>query len=253
MTNFDNKKKRNRRRCSVCMILVAAILPGLMSIASAATYIGKVSRLEGSADVLRGRGPAVDLAMENPVYGKDILRTRKRSLLEISMNDGSRITIGESTRLDIKEYLAGQKPRGMFDLMRGRVRAVVSNVFSKRKESFQIRTTTAVVGVQGTDFIVLAGAMETRIEVFEGVVSVKNTDPNVKARKILKAGQAATVRKGEPPLLTMPQHMKQFGSGGSLDILSGGTQSNAPTMITPKTSPGKAAPSLPPIPNPPGR
>lgn len=223
------------------------------SSAFAATDIGKISRIEGSADVMRGAAPAVSLAIGDSIFPQDVVRTQKKSLLGITMNDGSRLTIGESTRLDIKQYLAGQKPKGMLDLVRGRVRAMVSDVFSRRKESFQIRTTTAVVGVQGTDFIVIAEATQTRIEVFKGVVSVRNTDPGVKEVKILRAGQAAVVRKQASPMLILFREKAEFGSGSSLDILSGGTQPNAPALLTPKVSSGKAAPALPPVPNPPGR
>ena len=221
--------------------------------AAASADIGKVSMLSGNADVLRGTGPSIPLSTGDAIRQLDIIRTRKNSLLEIAMNDGSRLTIGESTRLDIKEYLAGKKPRGRLDLMRGRIRAVVSDIFSRRKESFQIKAATAVVGVQGTDFIVIADAMKTRIEVLKGVVSVKSTDPGVRKTRTLTAGQAAVVKKHAQPVLITGTRRNEFGSGSSLDIISGGTQPDSPVLITPETSSGSAPPALPPIPNPPGR
>ncbi len=57
---------------------------------------------------------------------------------------------------------------------RGQVRAVVTDAFSSRKDSFRVKTPTAVVGVQGTDFGLEVLPLVTLLTVYEGVVSARN-------------------------------------------------------------------------------
>lgn len=165
-----------------------------------AAEIGKVSALTGRADVSRAGSAAVELKIEDGVSQADVIRTKKNSRLVLTMVDGSRLTMAENTRLELKHYQVEGKPAGLLKVSRGRLRAFVSKVFSSRSESFQVRTPTAVAGVIGTDFAVIVEALFTRVVVFQGIVSVRNIDPNIPKREILKKDQSTVVWFGDPPL-----------------------------------------------------
>jgi hypothetical protein len=228
------------------LLIVFLLLPLL---AQGADALGKVSQLRGSADVERGGPPARALALGDPLFEQDVVRTLSGSLLEIQLRDGSRLTLDENTRLALRQYAAEARPAGMIELFRGRLRAWVGEVFSSREESFRVRTPTAIVGVQGTDFLVAVQSLVTWVEVVKGLVSVVSSDPAVGGRILLQPGQFATVRKGQAPRRASGAAAAGTpGSGGTADLRSGGIQTKDPLLMTPNAGSG---PVLPPNPNPP--
>ncbi len=200
---------------SLCMLLAT-------SGAYAAPQAGQVATLVGTADVTRGAAAAVALQVGDGVYVQDVVRTKSRSRLVMQMTDGSRLTLGPSSRLVVAQYQAeAAAPKGLFELARGRMRAIVTDVFSSRRESFKVQTSTAVVGVQGTDFDVLSEADLTRVHVYGGIVSVANIDARIPGIQILRQNEAAIIRRGAAPEPIVPVAGQQpVGSGGTLSLLS---------------------------------
>jgi hypothetical protein len=215
-----------------------------------AAGVGEVTRLVGEADVTRGSAPAQILRVGDAVQAKDVLRTKKDSLLEVSMTDGSRLTLGESSRLEVANYAAGDQPDALLDLTRGRLRSFVTDVFSSRSESFRVRTPTAVAGVQGTDFEVSPNASSTVVTVFQGLVVTYNANPQIPERQIVPAGWSVVVEKGKAPEKPKEFSTSNFGSGGQANVYFGGDQGNDPLGLTPTV---ESSVPVPPIPNPPGR
>ncbi len=181
-------------KCFLVIFLLGQAVPGW------ATEIGRVSGLTGRADVSRTGALPEDLRVDDAVLQADVLRTKSGSRLILTMSDGSRLTMAENTRLELKHYRIEGQPAGLLKVTRGRLRALVSKVFSSRSESFQVRTPTAVAGVMGTDFAVIVEALFTRVVVFEGIVVVRNIDPSIPKREILRKNQSTIVWLGDPPL-----------------------------------------------------
>ncbi len=227
-------------------LLLLCLLPALVLGADA---VGKVSKLKGAADVERGGSPARALALGDELFEQDVVRTLVGAMLQIQLRDGSRLSLDENTRLALRQYAAEAKPDSMIQVFRGRLRAWVGDVFSSREESFRVRTPTAIVGVQGTDFLVAAQGQVTRVEVFAGLVSVISSDPAVAGRTLLGPGQFTEVRKGQAPQPAAGGGADgRPGSGSTADLRSGGIQSKDPLLLTPNAG---GATTLPPNPNPP--
>ncbi len=225
------------------------LLTGVMAISQAAE-VGEVSRLRGRVDVTRSAEPARELRLGDAVHVQDILRTKSGALLEVTLIDGSRITLAENSRVEVAHYVTDTEPAGLFEVARGRLRAFVTDLFSQRKESFKVKTTTAVVGVQGTDFAVQVQALVSRVLVYEGVVAVANVDFAIPQRQVLSRNQVTTVSKGQPPSPPQPLIGSTVGSGGTLDLQAGGEQGDDPTSATSTAAPPVP---LPRTPTPPGR
>jgi hypothetical protein len=183
---------------SVC-VLAVLLLPGSAWGAEA----GRVTALEGKADVHRSGAPsAVALKVGDAVQEGDVVRTKRLSTLEIRLRDGSVLKLSELTRLEITKYLLGEQPEGLLQSTRGQVRAIVAETFSKRKDSFRVKTPTAIVGVQGTDFSVQVGTfspLATIVIVYDGIVSVENVNPAIPGKEILTKGQTTKVEANQPP------------------------------------------------------
>lgn len=95
----------------------------------------------------------------------DEIRTRRASMADISMDDGSRVVLSPNSSF----VLAGEtQTHASVGLGFGRLRAWVRK-FSKK---FDVKTPTAVCAVRGTDFTVAADETgATRVEVYEGIVA----------------------------------------------------------------------------------
>lgn len=239
---------------------LAAILLsiGLLQPAFAQDAVGQVVALEGNADVTRGEADAISLDLNDEVFREDTVRTKSGAFLEIELSDGSRFTLDESTRVEISQYVTDPEADGLLSMARGRLRATVGRTFSSRRESFRVETSDAVMGVQGTDFLVTALPDRTDVLVYEGLVSVTSLDPDYSGATLLRAGQFTSVRPGQP----IPQPRDYYpindatrdegtamGSGSDQDVQSGGTQVQDPTTTLPTED--MPTVTVPPTPNPP--
>lgn len=134
----------------------------ILSSMAFAQEVGKLTAIQGKVDIMReGKLPAVQAEINQPIYLKDIIRTKTNSKAEITFKDGTVIKIGQRSRIDISEYLTdGDILKARIELQRGRVGSYVSKdsvnkiSSSPKANRFEIKTPIAVAGVRGTDFIV---------------------------------------------------------------------------------------------------
>ena len=238
---------------------LAAWLLSLSALASAQdnAEVGQVAKLRGNADAIREEQDVVALAENDSVFQRDVLITRDDSMLEVALDDGSSFTLAENTRVAISDYVTGDEPTGLLSLTRGRLRSSVSTTFSSRRDSYRVQTKEGVMGVQGTIFDVLALALETQVYVYAGIVSVTHRDPRFAGTRILRAGQMVKFTADQPvpkPRSFLNANASAIGSGGSQDIVSGGSQMNDPTASSPDipdiSDTGSRVPAQP---NPPDR
>jgi len=163
-------------------LLILIIVFAAFSVSLAATEkIGSVTKKEGTTDVLRsGALPAEKLEVGMDIFKGDIVRTKRKSKLQITFFDGNIAVIGERSRVDITGYSfqAGNNTQ-VIKLTRGKVRAIVNRnkpvkVSAKGKKKFEVHTMNAVAGVRGTDFVVLYDKGVTGIVTTEGLLYVYN-------------------------------------------------------------------------------
>ena len=215
-----------------------------------AEEIGRVTAVSGDVR-LNPQGENRPLRVGDAIAATDVVVTGTDGHVTIELQDGSRLQIDTDSELRLSEYRLAPRPRSLIDLTRGRLRAIVTDTFSRHKESFRIRSLTAVMGVQGTDFLVYAEASQTLVRVVEGWVRVVNVDPAIPQALILGPGEAARVRRGAPPepLSIAAAGPATFGSGGRLDLRARGRQAEAAERLAPDLR--GAAGGVPPRPHPP--
>jgi len=121
----------------------------------AASSIGRIVHTYGPAWVQRGT------TRERAEKGQVVLRndsivTGSRGRVKIIMGDGSKVYIGAKSRVSLRKYsLRGTKLlNASISMLWGKARFFVSKLTAKGS-SFRVRTPTAVLGVRGTEFIVL--------------------------------------------------------------------------------------------------
>jgi hypothetical protein len=132
-----------------------------------APVAGQVSRVLPDVQIDRASQQTV-ASIAAPVYWNDDLRSGSNGRARVSLNDGSLLNLGSNSELRVLQHDA-QAQQTSLDLAVGRMRTQVVKL-SRPGAKFEIRTSTGVAGVIGTDFYLLATPDSTEIIVFEGAV-----------------------------------------------------------------------------------
>lgn len=140
-------------RATLLVVLAAAALPAAGALAFESETLGRVSRIQGEAMVLR-MGQAVPLARGSIVRRADVLRTAPGARLELTMLDETRLTLGAATTMAVERYdLGRQKGQGavLLLLTTGTFRVTTGQLSALRGGPFEILTPLATIGVRGAD------------------------------------------------------------------------------------------------------
>lgn len=178
------------RLCVILLVWTISVAGGRAQVLPIA---GEVVQLRGSPILLRG---AIELAITlgTVIHSGDELRTNDASRVKIQFADGTVVTIGPDSRMAIASYAVGAggtRTEGILSDVLGAVRAVVTP-----GGTFEIRTTTAVASVRGTDWIVEATPKATSVLVLAGAVAVTGLGPDAAGEVLVEAG--APLRAADP-------------------------------------------------------
>jgi len=171
----------------------------LMSINSFAKPVGKILELSGDIDITSMiTGKRIIPEEGTVIDGNDKIRTGRKSFVSIVLNDGSKLFIREISVLyvqDIKLKLTDQPTR--IQIITGKLRVIAAKTM--KGNSVVVYTPTAIAGVRGTDFGIIATQLETRVVIFQGKVEVANKDKNILKSYILKDREETKVTYQQPP------------------------------------------------------
>jgi len=170
-----------------------------MSINSFAKPVGKILELSGDIDITSMiTGKRIIPEEGTVIDGNDKIRTGRKSFVSIVLNDGSKLFIREISVLyvqDIKLKLTDQPTR--IQIITGKLRVIAAKTM--KGNSLVVYTPTAIAGVRGTDFGIIATQLETRVVIFQGNVEVANKDKNILKSYILKDREETKVTYQQPP------------------------------------------------------
>jgi len=180
--------------------LCAAI--GLPGLARAADPVGSVTKLRGQARVVRSGGNVM-LAEGAPIEAGDGVVTGPDARLKIQFKDGSIITLGENSKLNIETAkFEGSKRDIAATLLDGVVRAAVAKAGAG--SNFEIGSSLVTSAARGTEWIMSIKDHTTSLLVLEGTVSAKGVGetlsdlPNAPITKGVDLGVKQGLAVGEP-------------------------------------------------------
>jgi len=233
-----------RKLVALCWIVVVGLLPQLAESADQ-SVAGSVAYVSGEATLLRG-SEQLPLAFDQLVLASDSIVTGESGRVRLSMRDGTTIYVGRMSRINLTEYRvrSGSMVSGLISMLWGKARFVVSHLKSA-ESSFAVKTSTAVLGVRGTDYgisieppsnartdslklEVTPSREPTTVFLKDGSVSVQ---PVTRGGEILlKPGQVATVGTDGKVFVRRytPQELRLFE-----DDLNGSPSSAAAPTIAP--------------------
>ena len=218
------------RRCiSFGVFFINMVVSFAIPYSRADDHVGTVAALRGSANIERD-AEKESARLNSQVSLRDAVSTVAASRIKLHFIDDSILTLGEKSRVVVREFLnsRGVSGRSIFNLLEGRMRSVVG------KQRFEVHTPTAVAAARGTVFIheagVLDGKQYTRIICLEGVVEVHGTVGEGSAS--MSPGMVINIIGGQPfptPTAVTPALLKELMEATSLPgpegNLSGGKSS----------------------------
>jgi hypothetical protein len=137
-----------------------AFLTGILAAQGAAAAepppIGQVKVVSGEARALRA-GRQLALRPGTPLAERDVVETGANSAVGMTFVDGSRLSLGPRSRLDLAEFSfrePGEEDEFEAALARGSLAASSGAIVQGRPGAMRIRTPTTILGVRGTEFVV---------------------------------------------------------------------------------------------------
>jgi hypothetical protein len=203
-------------------LFLSALTILTVTTASAQTVVGSVTELTGSAKLTRS-GVTSPVTNAMPVDLQDTLATDSGSPLTVRLNDGSTLSLAESSTIVINEQVIGAggvRQSTRVGLLAGRLYAVVSATLSGGAPTFQVNTPNAIAGVRGTRFNVSFSSASpvcgdrpsSDVGVLEGEVGVNNVRASG-GGVVVGAGYETVVCGGAPPLPPGPLGLAGDGTG----------------------------------------
>jgi hypothetical protein len=202
---------------SACSGLLLAILLGA---AAAAAPVGEVTHVSGALVARKPDGSSKILAPQSKVEAGDLLATAQDTFARVKFVDGSEITLRPSSQLRVDAFNYDEKnaeqDNALFSLLKGGLRTITGLVGKRKPRSYEMRTTTATIGIRGTNFGLLlcqgdCGNIRNslgqvpkdglHVDVAQGVISVTNGSGQV----LFSAGQFGYVESSATPPTVVPQ------------------------------------------------
>lgn len=191
--------------------LIGATCVGLLASIAGAQEVGTVASLNGSAQ-LGKEGEWRPVAISSPVYTGDTIRTGQPGRLRIVFQDDSVLNVGDGSEIVVDEQVfdpAGGSYQSAFRLLRGKLRALVSQYYESPNAGYEIETPTAVAGVRGTEFVLAFDEMKRQTQVVgvDGRVAVNALRGRPGEEVLVTAGELTTVATGAAP--TLPRRINE--------------------------------------------
>ncbi|NWF75742.1 MAG: FecR domain-containing protein [Nitrospirae bacterium] len=188
-------------RCITMTFILVFIALFIYQNADAKVDIGSFVAIRGKAIVERDK-KSFEAKLRDGVLLHDTVSTLEASRVKMLFIDDSVLTLGEKSRVIIKEFVYGKEKgnKSVVNLIEGKMRSIVG------KTSFEIHTPTAVAAARGTAILSEAGIKDgKKFTIFiclEGEFIVKSSSPEITGSFLLTPHMMIIVFEGEP--LTQP-------------------------------------------------
>lgn len=194
---------------------IATYLSILMLSISQSVYAemaGRVQFVHGKVYVSNTSTQPHRLKKGDPILESDTVITSLESSTQIKMRDGGYIAVRPDSKFKVESFVFSGvedgNERSFFSLIRGGIRAITGMIGQKNKGSYRIATTTATIGIRGTDH-------ETYV-----------ITPDSPLAKLAPVGTYNKVNQGETVLRTdkgaiaiLPNQMGYVGAMDQLPVL----------------------------------
>lgn len=165
-------KGTNHSYLPIPMLLLMLILPSLLLGSNTDESLGVVSIASKPVWVEREGNRLEINAFGLKLIKGDTVKTGVGGRAQIVLHNGNSIYLAPASELQLTAAVIGEEESGIGHVIRliyGKLRAKIQK---QRKERFEVKTTTATIGVKGTDFITEFVEEATTVGTIEGTVNL---------------------------------------------------------------------------------
>jgi len=140
--------------CSVFWAVIFAA--SIITPAFADNEAGKIKTLKGEVSIIRA-GSSIHATSGMMLIATDKITTGPNSSVGITMRDGTLLSLGANSVSQLNEYKydpANHEGNMLVSVTGGTMRFVSGLIGKHNPSAVAIHTTTAIIGLRGTDFIV---------------------------------------------------------------------------------------------------
>ncbi len=136
-------------------VWIAAMLCGLVVPAWAQNSAATVMSVSGTASATDPQGRMRPIAKGADVYAGDKVVTAESGLVQLRLHDGGYLSVRPGTEMVIDQFVHNEKDASqssfLVSLLRGGFRSITGLIGRTNPSGYQIRTSSATVGIRGTD------------------------------------------------------------------------------------------------------
>lgn len=207
-----------RRRLPVRFEWLAA-LGAVVAFSAFAAPIAEVTNMSGVLMTRKPDGTSKILAPKSRIESGDLVATAADSFARLKFTDGGEITLRPNTQLRVDNYVFDRsrpdQDSAIFSLLKGGLRTITGLVGSRKRESYEMRTVTATVGIRGTgygaqlcqgdcqDLLTEEGEIPPdglHVDVSAGIISMTNP----KGEVLIGVGQFGYAKSNNDPPVQVP-------------------------------------------------
>jgi len=186
------------------LLLISALVMSVIMNGSSAWADGVFMVVKGDVKVEKnGKQTPAKLGMK--VIEADTIIAGKDSRANIVRQDKNVLNISTESKIFIEKYVSNEatnEKNVTLNVLYGKVRSTVNQKYDGEKNTFHVKTPSAVAGVRGTDFIssYQPDTKQAQFVTFEGHVEVGKMDGTGKITNavMVNPGQTTTSEGGKP-------------------------------------------------------
>ena len=200
------------------------------SLAADAGGAGAIQQVTGNVTITGADNVTRKAAAKERIRAGDTITTEAKSETLIKMADDSTVALRPNTRFQFTDfkYDKAASDSSLVTLIRGTARMVTGLIGRRSPSNVRVNTTTATIGIRGTDFevaVIPEDTADARAGVYnyvrDGATNIKLTqlDRNLDVKKNQTAFAPDKLKPGEDPLQILRDTPIFLQSGGGLDAL----------------------------------
>jgi hypothetical protein len=173
-----------------------------IQVAGAADIAAKITRIEGSADILKkGTDKARAAKVSMPLQIGDVIKSGAETLVEIAYKNGELVRMSENTSMTINESTSKTVKS---EVLLGKVWVNMKKLSTPGRE-FEMSSPTATAAIRGTIFSMSSAAdSTTAVDVYNGKVAVGPTGQLVNK---LNQNKKEPIKLQEPTEISGPSEV----------------------------------------------
>ncbi len=162
------------------------IFLSLFIVFSASANIGNIMALKGKADVYRVQNKVLSASSGMPLILGDKIVTSDKTRVQIILKDDTIVTVGANTSFQFDQFFFDGSKKSTLKMRanRGFFRAVTGKIGKVAPERFTVDTSSATIGIRGTDFSALINKTLESFKCYSGTIHITIGD----FTKVLQAG-----------------------------------------------------------------